>query len=41
MTLLAFVMVGGCLVIALFLNNVLDKRAEKKRLKAKQPPRRH
>lgn len=35
MTLLAFLLVGGCMAVAIFLNSVLDKREEKK-LKAKQ-----
>lgn len=34
MTILAFLLIGGCLVVALFLNSALDKRAER-RLKAR------
>jgi hypothetical protein len=34
MTLLAFLLIGGCLVVANFLNSVLDKR-EERRLKAR------
>jgi hypothetical protein len=34
MTILAFLLVGGCMAVALLLNSALDKRAEK-RLHAK------
>jgi hypothetical protein len=41
MTILAFLLIGGCLLVAIFLNTALDKRAER-RLKARgQQRRRH
>lgn len=40
MTILAFLLVGGCMAVAIFLNSKLDKRAEK-RLHAKERRRRH
>jgi cytidylate kinase len=39
MSYLAFLLVGGCLAVAVFLNAMLDKRAER-RLKAREERRR-
>jgi hypothetical protein len=36
MTILAFMLVGGSIALAVFLNSLLDKRAEKRR-KLKRP----
>ena len=41
MTLLAFLLIGGCLIVANFLNSALDKRAERRLNARSQPKRRH